>query len=70
MEKTNEKYLQGAWNDFMLTTVVSQRVKELRAGATPLIETRSKSPVEIAFEEIKRGKIQIKRDDNEKDTEV
>ncbi len=64
-EITNEEYLKKTKNDFMLTVLVSRRVRELSRGARPLIETQLKSPVEIAFEEIKQGKVEIKSNDEE-----
>ena len=64
-EITNEEYLKKTKNDFMLTVLVTRRVRELSRGARPLIETKLTSPVEIAFEEIKQGKVEIKSNDEE-----
>ena len=60
---TNEDYLRKVPNDFLLTILVSRRVRELRRGGRPLIETSLKDPIEIAFEEIKQGKVKAKLDD-------
>ena len=65
-ELTNENYLRKIPNDFVLTVLVARRVRELSRGAKPLIETTLRSPVEIAFEEIKQGRVKIKSD-NEKE---
>ncbi len=68
MLKTKEEYLKKVPNDFILTILASRRVKELRKGSRPLIDTKMKSFVEIAFEEIKEGKIDFKQEDEEKPT--
>jgi len=60
---TNEDYLRKVPNDFVLAILVSRRVRELRRGGRPLIETSLKDSVEIAFEEIRQGKIKAKLDD-------
>ncbi len=54
---SNEKALAKIGNYFILTTLLSERVKELRQGAKPLLETDAKNPVEIALMEIALGKI-------------
>jgi DNA-directed RNA polymerase subunit omega len=57
---TNEKALTKIGNSFVLTTLLSERVKELRQGAKPLLETELKNPTEIALAEIFTGKITYK----------
>jgi DNA-directed RNA polymerase subunit omega len=54
---TNEKALIKIGNSFILATLVSERVKELLQGEKPLVQTDSKNPAEIAFQEIHAGKI-------------
>lgn len=57
---TAERCLSKIQNNYGLTVILAKRVRELRRGARPLIETKSKSPVEIAMEEIAQGKIEVK----------
>lgn len=40
--------------------MVAKRVKELKAGAKPLVETKQRKPLTIALEEIKAGKVYLK----------
>jgi len=40
---------------------VAERAKQLSAGAKPLIKTKSKNPVAISLEEIKAGKVYLKK---------
>ncbi|NQT82496.1 DNA-directed RNA polymerase subunit omega [bacterium] len=55
-----EKALTKIGNGFILTTILAQRVKELRQGAKPLVETTSEIPIEIALQEISAGKVTYK----------
>jgi len=48
-------------NKYLLTMMVAERAKQLLAGAKPLIKTRSKEPVAIALQEIKAGKVYLKK---------
>jgi len=57
---TSEKALAKIGNAFILATLLAERVKELRRGAKPLVETDSKNPMEIALQEICAGKITYK----------
>ena len=66
MQMTNDEFLKKIPNDFMLTILLSRRVKELRRGSRPLVEIKSKNAVEIAFEEIRQGKIDLKEQDDKK----
>jgi DNA-directed RNA polymerase omega subunit len=50
-------------NDFLLAMMVAKRAKELRGGAKILVETKHRKPVKIALEEIKAGKVFIKKDE-------
>lgn len=47
-------------NKYLLSMMVAKRVKELKAGAKPLVETKQRKPLTIALEEIKAGKVYIK----------
>lgn len=48
-------------NKYLLTVMVFKRAKQLFAGAKPLVETRSKNPVDIALKEIESGKVYLKK---------
>ena len=50
-------------NDFLLATMVAKRAKELMGGAKPLVETKHRKPIKIALEEIKAGKVFLKKDE-------
>ena len=63
LELSVEECLKKIPNNFMLTALLTKRVRELRRGARPLIETKLKKAVEIAMEEIKQGKVEIKFED-------
>ena len=47
-------------NKYLLTMMVAKRVKELKAGAKPLVESKQRKPLMIALEEIKAGKVYLK----------
>ena len=47
-------------NKYLLATMIAKRVKELKAGAKPLVESKHKKFTMIALEEIKAGKVFIK----------
>jgi DNA-directed RNA polymerase subunit omega len=57
---TNEKPLTKIGNTFILATLLAERVKELRQGAKPLVETQLDNPVKVALAEIYEGKITYK----------
>jgi DNA-directed RNA polymerase subunit K/omega len=44
---------------FHKTALLQKRVRELIRGAAPLIETREKNPILIAFLEMERGLIEL-----------
>jgi len=48
-------------NRYLLTMIVVKRAKQLSAGAKPLVKTMHKNPVTIAVEEVKKGKIYLKK---------
>lgn len=48
-------------NKYLLTMIVAKRAKQLIAGGQPLIKTGHKNPVAIAMEEMKEGKIYLKK---------
>jgi len=48
-------------NKYLLTMMIAERAKQLLAGAKPLIKTELKNPVAIALQEIKAGKIYLKK---------
>lgn len=45
---------------FKLAALIQMRWKELMFGARPLVEPGNKTPMEIAIQEIKEGKIAAK----------
>jgi len=47
-------------NKYLLAMMVAKRVKELKKGAKPLVESKNNKPIVIALEEIKAGKVFIK----------
>jgi DNA-directed RNA polymerase subunit K/omega len=57
---TNQKALNAVGNAFILTILLAERVKELRQGAKPLVETDTKDPGWIALQEICDGRITFK----------
>jgi DNA-directed RNA polymerase subunit K/omega len=48
---------------FHKTALLQKRVRELIRGAAPLIETRERNPIKIAFLEMERGLIELIPDD-------
>jgi DNA-directed RNA polymerase omega subunit len=50
-------------NKYLLTMMVAKRVKELKAGAKPLVESKQRKPLTIALEEIKAGKVYLKEEE-------
>ena len=50
-------------NKYLLSMMVAKRVKELKAGAKPLVETKYRKPLTIALEEIKAGKVYLKEEE-------
>ena len=63
LDITAEKCLAKIPNNYMLTVILAKRVRELRRGARPLIETKLKNPWEIAMQEIAQGKVEVKYED-------
>jgi DNA-directed RNA polymerase omega subunit len=50
-------------NKYLLSIMIAKRVKELKAGAKPLVETKQRKPLTIALEEIKAGKVYLKEEE-------
>lgn len=44
---------------FAKTALLQKRVRELIKGASPLIETREKNPIKVAFLEMQQGLIEL-----------
>jgi DNA-directed RNA polymerase subunit K/omega len=60
MELTLPQRLQKAVSgSFHKTALLQKRVRELIRGAAPLIETRERNPIKIAFLEMERGLIEL-----------
>jgi DNA-directed RNA polymerase omega subunit len=49
-------------NKYLLSMMVAKRVKELKAGAKPLVESKQRKSLTIALEEIKAGKVYLKEE--------
>ncbi len=50
-------------NKYLLSMMVAKRVKELKAGAKPLVESKQRKLLTIALEEIKAGKVYLKEEE-------
>jgi len=48
-------------NKYLLAAMVARRAKQLLAVAKPLVKIKSKNPVDIALQEIKEGKVYLKK---------
>lgn len=60
MDQTLPQRLQKSVSgSFHKTALLQKRVRELIRGAAPLIETREKNPIKIAFLEMERGLIEL-----------
>ncbi len=60
MDTTLPQRLQKSVSgSFRKTALLQKRVRELIRGAAPLIETREKNPIKIAFLEMERGLIEL-----------
>jgi len=60
MDTTLPQRLQKSVSgSFHKTALLQKRVRELIRGASPLIETREKNPIKIAFLEMERGLIEL-----------
>ncbi|MEA2022500.1 MAG: DNA-directed RNA polymerase subunit omega [Candidatus Caldatribacteriota bacterium] len=49
-------------NRFLLAMMISKRVKQLKHGEKPLVKTKQGKLMNIALEEIKQGKVFIKKE--------
>jgi len=60
MELTLPQRLQKSVSgSFHKTALLQKRVRELIRGAAPLIETKERNPIKIAFLEMERGLIEL-----------
>lgn len=50
-------------NKYLLAMMVAKRVKELKEGSKPLVESKQRKPLTIALEEIKAGKVYLKEEE-------
>lgn len=57
---TNQRAVNAVGNAFILTILLAERVKQLRHGDRPLVETDSRDPSAIALEEIAQAKLTFK----------
>lgn len=56
-ELKNEDIIRKVGGRFKLTALVQKRWKELMFGARPMVEPGNMTPIEVAIQEIKEGKI-------------
>lgn len=69
MEPTLPQKLQKTVaGSFHKTALLQKRVRELIRGASPLVETREKNPIKIAFLEMEKGLIELVPDEDAKPT--
>jgi len=59
VEPTVNELLKHAENRYALVIATSRRARKIAKGEEPLIETKDKSPVTIAAEEIAEDKVFI-----------
>jgi DNA-directed RNA polymerase subunit K/omega len=65
MDQTLPQRLQrSVQGSFHKTALLQKRVRELIRGAAPLVETREKNPITIAFLEMERGLIELVPDED------
>ncbi len=65
MDSTLPQKLQRAvLGSFHKTALLQKRVRELVRGSAPLVETREKNPIKIAFLEMERGLIELVVDED------
>lgn len=64
MDSTLPQKLQRTVSgSFHKTALLQKRVRELVRGAAPLVETREKNPIKIAYLEMEKGLIELVPDD-------
>jgi len=56
-------------NRFLLAMMIAKRAKQLRHGEKPLIKTKNSRSLTIALEEIKEGKVFVKKENSIDDLE-
>lgn len=56
-ELKNEDIIQKVGGRFKLSALIQKRWKELMFGARPMVEPKNRTPMEIAIQELKEGKI-------------
>ena len=59
-----QRLQKSVCGSFHKTALLQKRVRELIRGAAPLIETREKNPIKIAFLEMERGLIELIPDED------
>ncbi len=62
-----QQLVRQVGGSFALTTLLQKRVRELVRGQKPLFETRERSYIKVAAEELRRGLIQLVPDEEELD---
>ncbi len=57
---TNEKLLKKVPNNYILVRMATERLKELRQGAKPLVDTNTDNLYEVFSEEVLQDKLKYK----------
>jgi DNA-directed RNA polymerase subunit K/omega len=57
------KLMEEVRGSYVKTALLQKRVREIVRGGRPLYETRETNPIAIAFEEMRRGLIELVTDD-------
>ena len=60
-----QELVKQVGGSFRLTALLQKRVRELVRGQKPLFETRERNYVKIAAEELSRGLIELKPEEDE-----
>lgn len=60
-----QELVREVGGSFKLTALLQKRVRELVRGQRPLYETRERNYIKIAFEEMRRGLIELVPDEDE-----
>ncbi len=66
MTSLPQQLVRQVAGSFKLTALLQKRVRELVRGQKPLFETRERSFIKIAVEELRRGLIDLVPEEEEK----
>jgi len=62
-DKHLDLLVEKAGSKYTLVVAVAKRAQQLRAGAVPVVETRSRNPVTIAVSEIAHSEVLVNPDE-------